>query len=1176
MATAGLSTANPYSGMFGQGAVSPASVDPFAQGLQDIQQAEQQALGQLPSPAPARSTNPVLYSPTKKEFFVNGLSFVEDDDTKILQASELLDKPSVGRPQGGDWVEISPDTFGQYIQDIRNPSLGTLFAKNFGIGVDQLQQLAGSALQLAGFEETGGRIVAQQEEDLAKTSVYQRNFTDIESGGDVVDWFVANLGQQGPMLLESIAAAGLGAAVGTATGGPGLGTAGGTIAGFFGKNALKKKIQEAAKNYTAAKAKGAKPSRADVKTLKDAAGYAGAAGGAFLSNYALGTGDIYGEMREQGVDPDDTAARMQALMGAFPYAAADTLGEYVLASRLFGVIRPRAMPEGATRLQRGAEYGRRGLAGGAVGAGVEGTTELGQEALVMGLSGQDLTSDEAVKRFINSFAAGAAVGGAIGGAANLRRGGAEETNLLDSSGTVTGTPLQTRGVQPRTVAGQPMAERGFVGDVTPGEFGPQGVIDLGGMTVGEARLRSRDSYGAPLQLEGPMQAAPAAVPAGQGALQFAPEAPSGIGFTDQPPIPNTLIAQQLQAAQQRQQVLEAEQQRAAQQAAEREQQMDLMQQQAAVERDRQVYEAERAQREAEVLGRRSARQAEPQPPAALPTRPVPIRQPQQLPLFTPAQAPVPSRAEGLRRGVGTQPVPLAPIEPEPTGRAPRQLPLITQAGQPSVAALRSAGTTGPVSAPVPEVGGAQISPTGNVVTPATIEAAQRRIALKRAVGRVEYDNGDVYEGQLKNSEPNGEGIYYLANGDVIVGKFKAGEVTSGTYNFSDGSTYVGSFKDGAFDGQGVFTAVDGSVADGMFKDGAFVPPEPPPVAKKPAAKKPAAKKPTVTKGETLKKGKKETAPTAKLDTTQEEIRQAELDATEAANKKKYDARRKQIEAEEKRTGAYLSDVGVDNENASPLQEGQSGYWERMLASQDSAYQMRKEEFKETKPKKADTLKKGKKDAVQEPSATQVSTRQQSKAGAKVGEGVPVTGKAPTKGEALKTETKKRTQKKDDVSSKFRGEALDDLSSGGKEVNRAVSVLVDLAMTGGLNPIGLSETEARAILDKYGVDIVGEKGQTVDASDSVMWTSTDAKKLRQQNMKGVVSTPAFIKYREDGSYRLIREGLVEPTPALPLRLPLRLPLLSNHLHPRLWLNLKRKRLRNAQYEHSLNVCLLCLK
>ena len=618
MATAGLSTANPYSGMFGQGAVSPASVDPFAQGLQDIQQAEQQALGQLPSPAPQAPRSEILFSPTSKEFYVNGVTFSEDDDTRIAQADQLLGKPSVGRPQGGDWVSIAPETFGQYIQDIRNPSLGRLFSKNFGIGVDQLQQLAGSALQLAGFEETGGRIVEQQvgsetvRGDLEKSAIYQRKFTDIESGGDVVDWFVANLGQQGPMLLESIAAAGLGAAVGTVTGGPGLGTAGGTIAGFFGKNALKKKIQEAAKNYTAAKAKGATPSPADVKTLRNAAGYAGAAGGAFLSNYALGTGDIYGEMREQGVDPDDTAARMQALMGAFPYAAADTLGEYVLASRLFGGIRPRAMPEGATRLQRGAEYGRRGLAGGAVGAGIEGTTELGQEALVMGLSGQDLTSDEAVNRFINSFAAGAAVGGTIGGAVNLRRGGAEETNLLDSSRDLVTAPLPQLGYTPGTgvvpfttpvtpmgavppaplqlpaPAAPPVTPMGApvimvtpegtaypdqmlrqTGNVPPGAPGTQGVLDIFGGQISAQELASRMQPQVAQEL--PTVPEPTRVPAGQGALQFGqpePE-PTGTMANRLQQLQQQIAAQQQRAEQERAFGL-AEQQRAAQQAAERE------------------------------------------------------------------------------------------------------------------------------------------------------------------------------------------------------------------------------------------------------------------------------------------------------------------------------------------------------------------------------------------------------------------------------------------------------------------------------------------------------------------------------------------------------------------------------------------------------------------------------
>lgn len=888
------------------------------------------------------------------EFYVNGVTFAQDDDTKILQVEELFDRPSVGRPQGEGWMPVTEGTYGQIADKIRNPTLGRLFAKNFGIGVDQLQQLAGYGLQLAGAEELGGRIVEQQvgsetvRGDLEKSAIYQREFTDIESGGEAIDWFVSVLGQQGPNILESIGVAALGAAAGTAVGGPGLGTAAGTVAGFFGKKAFKDKVMEAAKNYTAAKAKGATPSLTDVKTLRNAAGLTGAVAASYLSNYATGAADIYGEMREQGADADDIAARMTALTGAIPYAALESAGEYLLASRIFGgALQPRPLTAGATRTRRGGELLRRGVTGAGVGAGIEGTTELGQEALVMGLSGQDLTSDEAVKRFINSFAAGAAVGGAIGGVSNLKRGkqvgetgktNAPETNLLDSSRDLVTAPLPQLGYTPGTDVvpfTTPVTPMGAVppaplqlpapaapvtpmgapvmmvtpegmaypdqmlrqtGNVPPGAPGTQGVLDIFGGQIPAQELASRMQP--QVAQEFPTVPEPTRVPAGQGALQFGQPEPEPTGTMSNrlQQLQQQIAAQQQRAEQERAFGL-AEQQRAAQQAAEREQQMDLMQQQ------QQLQIAEQGRLEEQ-------RAALPQPPAALPTRPVPIRQPQQLPLFTPAQAPVPSRAEGLRRGVGTQPVPLAPVQPEPTGRAPRQLPLITQAGQPSVAALRSAGTTGPVSAPVPEVGGTQIPPTGNVVTPATIEAAQRRIALKRAVGRLDYDTGDVYEGQLKSGEPNGEGIYYLANGDVIVGKFKAGEVTSGTYNFSDGSTYVGSFKDGAFDGQGVFTAVDGAVADGMFKDGAFVPPEPPPVAKKPALKKPAAKKPTVTKGETLKKGKK--------------------------------------------------------------------------------------------------------DAVQEPSATQVSTRQQPQAGAKVGEGVPVTGKAPTKGETLKTETKKRTEKKDDV------------------------------------------------------------------------------------------------------------------------------------------------------------------
>ena len=81
-------------------------------------------------------------------------------------------------------------------------------------------------------------------------------------------------------------------------------------------------------------------------------------------------------------------------------------------------------------------------------------------------------------------------------------------------------------------------------------------------------------------------------------------------------------------------------------------------------------------------------------------------------------------------------------------------------------------------------------------------------------------------------------------------------------------------------------------------------------------------------------------------TIKEEKQQVKLEETELENKKKYTKRQKEIEAEEKVLHAYFADENVDSENASPLKEGEAGYWQAMLNSQDSAYQMRKEEFEQ--------------------------------------------------------------------------------------------------------------------------------------------------------------------------------------------------------------------------------------
>jgi hypothetical protein len=158
----------------------------------------------------------IAFSPGKNQFFVQGQTFAGDDFASALQSEALLSQPGVDLPQGDDWIEIDPESYAGLLKNIREPSLGTLASKSFGRGVDVSQALVGRGLQLAGAEELGGGIVAAQEEQLRKTSPFERQFTDIESGRDAVEWFVANFAQQGPNMIESVVTAGLGFLAGTA------------------------------------------------------------------------------------------------------------------------------------------------------------------------------------------------------------------------------------------------------------------------------------------------------------------------------------------------------------------------------------------------------------------------------------------------------------------------------------------------------------------------------------------------------------------------------------------------------------------------------------------------------------------------------------------------------------------------------------------------------------------------------------------------------------------------------------------------------------------------------------------------------------------------------------------------------------------------------------------------
>ena len=221
----------------------------------------------------------VLFSPSTQKMFVNGATFDVDDYQSALDAKQFLTQPAAAAPMdvAQDCVRVSPDTFTKYIQDIKNPSLGRLASKNFEIGMDNLKLLTGRGLQFYGKEETGKEWVDEALTDLYKNQPYQREFQN-EAGefvsNGLVDWFVANLAQQGPMILESIGVALLGAgAGGLAGGGANPFTAfGGALTALVKKESFKQSVLAAAKKYS----KGQPMTVAEKKLLREVSGMAGA------------------------------------------------------------------------------------------------------------------------------------------------------------------------------------------------------------------------------------------------------------------------------------------------------------------------------------------------------------------------------------------------------------------------------------------------------------------------------------------------------------------------------------------------------------------------------------------------------------------------------------------------------------------------------------------------------------------------------------------------------------------------------------------------------------------------------------------------------------------------------------------------------------------------------------
>lgn len=94
---------------------------------------------------------------------------------------------------------------------------------------------------------------------------------------------------------------------------------------------------------------------------------------------------------------------------------------------------------------------------------------------------------------------------------------------------------------------------------------------------------------------------------------------------------------------------------------------------------------------------------------------------------------------------------------------------------------------------------------------------------RQGYGKMTYATGEVYEGSFENDKFHGNGIFTYAGGDVYDGSFAGGKKSGrGTYTWAKvdgkGATYVGAFKNDRRNGYGTYTESDGTVYSGNFVD----------------------------------------------------------------------------------------------------------------------------------------------------------------------------------------------------------------------------------------------------------------------------------------------------------------------------------------------------------------------
>lgn len=90
---------------------------------------------------------------------------------------------------------------------------------------------------------------------------------------------------------------------------------------------------------------------------------------------------------------------------------------------------------------------------------------------------------------------------------------------------------------------------------------------------------------------------------------------------------------------------------------------------------------------------------------------------------------------------------------------------------------------------------------------------------KEGLSKLQYANGDIYEGLVKDSKPNGKGVFWNDRGDYYEGEWMNGmRHGKGSYRYPNGTAYEGDFVFNKRNGIGAFRWDDGTTLRGEWKE----------------------------------------------------------------------------------------------------------------------------------------------------------------------------------------------------------------------------------------------------------------------------------------------------------------------------------------------------------------------